>query len=333
MTDRLISVIVPNYNGEKTISLCLKAIYQSSCQNFEVIVVDDASTDESREVIRKFDCQLISLANNRGPAYARNAGAAKAKAEILVFVDSDVCLPRDALEEIKDIFDAEKNLSAVVGMPDKFCKFKNITSQHFNLRVHFNYLRMPKVISILYGSICSVRKKAFLGVSGFDTRLKKAGIEDNDLGYRLTEHGYKIRLNKKIQINHYKKMSFLKLLKNDFWRSFDRIKLMLRKRKFKTALKQKRFISTPLNQIYSVIVALLVFLSFLGLHFSIYSAFGGLLFLLWFYFLNKEYLVFLKKEKGYWFAMVVYFLLLVDMLTAGFGIAFGLVSYLAGQKY
>lgn len=329
----MISVIIPNYNGSKTLPFCLKAVFDSSNDNFEVIVVDDASTDNSREIIRQFDCQLVALRKNRGPAYARNAGAKMAKSNVLVFIDSDVCLPKDTLKKINDLFNKEKEIAAVVGMPDKFCKFKNIASQHFNLRVHFNYLKLPKYIPILYGSICSVKKKAFWDVGGFSARLKKASIEDNELGYWLTEKGYKIRFNRKIQINHYKHISFFKLLKNDSQRSFDRIKLMLRKRKFKTIFKQKRFVSTPINQIYSVAVAPLVFLSLFGLFFSSCSIFLTFFFLLLFYFLNKDYLLFLKKEKNCWFTFIIYFLLLIDMMVVSFGIFLGLASYLRGEKY
>lgn len=331
--NRFISIVIPNYNGSKTISLCLEAIYISTYKNFEVIVVDDGSTDNSIELIRKFDCKLLELKENKGPSYARNAGATIAKGDILLFTDSDVRLPKDTLKKINDTFNMGKDISAIVGMPDKFCKFKNIASQHFNSRVHFNYLKMPKYISILYSSICAVKKEAFFNVNGFDTELKKAGVEDNDLGYRLTERGYTIRLNKNIQINHYKHISFLKLLKNDFLRASDRVKLMLRKRKFKEIFKQKRFISTPITQIYSAISVLLIFLSLIGLFFSIYSNFLAFFLLLLFYFFNRNYLFFLKKEKGFLFSLVLYFLLLADMLIVNFGIASGLISYIGGHKY
>lgn len=331
--NRFISIVIPNYNGSKTISLCLEAIYSSTYKNFEVIVVDDGSTDNSIEVIRKFDCKLEELKENRGPSFARNTGAKIAMGEILLFTDSDVCLPKDTLKKINDTFNMEKDISAVVGMPDKFCKFKNIASQYFNLRVHFNYLKMPTYISILYGSICSVKKEAFFNVNGFNTKLKKAGVEDNDLGYRLTEQGYKIRLNKNIQINHYKYLSILKLVKSDFLRASDRVKLMLRKRKFKETFEQKRFISTPITQIYSAVSIPLIFLSLIGLFYSVYTIFFALFLLLLFYFFNRDYLSFIKKEKSLLFSLMIYFLLLVDMSIVNFGIASGLISYIGGHRY
>ncbi len=331
--NRFISVVIPNYNGGRTIRLCLESIYSSTYKNFEVIVVDDDSTDNSREIIREFDCKLVRLNENKGPSYARNVGGKTARGDIFLFADSDVCLPKDTFKMINDTFNMENDISAIVGMPDKFCKFKNIASQHFNLRVHFNYLKMPQYISILYGSICAVTKEAFFNVNGFNTELKKAGVEDNDLGYRLIERGYKIRLNKNIQINHYKYISFLKLLRSDFLRSSERVKLMLRKRKFTEILRQKKFISTPISQIYSAICIPLIFLSLIGLFYSAYSSFFVLFLLLLFYFFNKDYLFFLKKEQGGLFSLIIYLLLLADMVIVNLGIASGLISYIRGHKY
>lgn len=330
--EEMISVVIPNYNRGKTISLALESVFSSTYKNYEVIVVDGGSTDNSIEIIRKFDCKLVEL-NREEDKHSRalNAGVEISKGNILLFIDTDSCLPRDALEKINDMFNREKDISVIVGMPDAFCKFKNIASQHFNLRIHFNYLHMPDYISTLYGSVCAIRREAFFDVGGFDANLTES--DDNDLGYRLSDRGYKIKLNKNIQINHYKHITFLKLLKNDFKRASARIKLMIRRRKFKQTFAEKRFISTPIAQIYSVMVTPFIFSAVIGSFFSIYSVFFMLFFLLLFYFFNKNYLSFLKRQKGLLFSVLIYFLLLIDMSVVGFGIFSGLVSYVRGQTY
>ncbi|TAL24620.1 MAG: glycosyltransferase, partial [Nitrospirae bacterium] len=58
---KLISVIIPNYNGEATIGKCLEAVFSSEYDKFEVVVVDDCSNDNSVEIIKRFPCRLISL--------------------------------------------------------------------------------------------------------------------------------------------------------------------------------------------------------------------------------------------------------------------------------
>lgn len=330
----MISIIVPNYNGSNTISMCLRNIYSSTYKNYEVIVVDDGSTDNSISEIKKYNCKLVKLNKNKGPSCARNAGAEFASGDIFLFIDSDVCIQNDTLNLINGRFNMDADISAVVGMPDKYCKFKNIASQHFNLRVHFNYLNMPKYIPILYGSLCAVKKEAFFNVGGFDTELKKAGVEDNDLGYRLNDNNYKILLDKNIQFNHYKYISLLKLLKNDFLRASDRRKLMLRRNNtLRDIYKHKRFISTPINHIYSAIIAPLIILFLFSSFFFIYNILFTTLFVLLFFIYNRDYFFFVGKEKSYLFAIMIYFLLIIDMLIVDFGIISGSITYAGGSKH
>ena len=71
---RFISVVIPNRNGEATIGKCLDAIFSSTYEDFEVIVVDDASEDASIAIIEKFPCRLLRLEKHSGAARARKAG-------------------------------------------------------------------------------------------------------------------------------------------------------------------------------------------------------------------------------------------------------------------
>lgn len=333
MKEAFISIVIPNYNGEKTLKKCLDSVFNQNYKKFVVIVVDDCSTDNSNKIIKSYHCKFIKLKKNNGPAFARNVGAKNAKGGIILFIDSDVCLKTNTLKLINESFIEYPDASAVVGMPDKFCKFNNISSQHFNLRVYFNYKKMPKQISILYGSVCALRKKAFKDMHGFNTNYKNAGIEDNELGFRLTESGKKIILKKNIQINHYKKVSLLKLLKNDFLRAADRVVLMLRKKKLKNTLNEKRFISTPINQIYSATTIPFLFLSAILYLFSKIGVVVFSLLLIVFYIFNLDYLKFLSKEGGYVFSIKIGILLLIDMFFVDMGLIYGLVQYSFGRRY
>ena len=80
---RSISVIVPNYNGGRTIGRCLEALFASSYDNFEVIVVDDCSSDGSAEIIRRFPCRPVLLDERSGASRARNIGAQNSAGEVL----------------------------------------------------------------------------------------------------------------------------------------------------------------------------------------------------------------------------------------------------------
>ena len=93
----LISVIIPNHNGEKTIGFCLDAVHNSSYDNFEVIVVDDCSTDRSVSIVEQFPCRLLRLAEHGGASKARNTGAQNSKGKLLFFIDADCLVQHDTI--------------------------------------------------------------------------------------------------------------------------------------------------------------------------------------------------------------------------------------------
>lgn len=98
----LVSIIVPIYNQERFLSQCLDSIAAQSFLDFEVILIDDGSTDSSRDICKDFaakDPRFIYVSKpNGGVSSARNAGIDKARGEYLLFVDADDILPADALE-------------------------------------------------------------------------------------------------------------------------------------------------------------------------------------------------------------------------------------------
>src|SRR3990172_12839926 len=97
LEEKYISVIIPNYNACATIGRCLEAVFSSRYENFEVIVVDDCSTDDSVEIIERFPCKLIRLPARSGAARARNVGALSSTGELLFFTDSDCFVLEDTL--------------------------------------------------------------------------------------------------------------------------------------------------------------------------------------------------------------------------------------------
>lgn len=327
--ERFISIIVPNYNRSDLISSCLEAINKSSYNNFEIIVVDDGSTDDSIEVIKKHDCRLLKMKENRGPAAARNTGAEVARGDIILFTDSDVCIKEDTLKLINQAFDEVPDASAVVGLPDKHCVFRNLSSRHFNLRAYFNYINLPDYISHLYTTISAVKRDAFFDVKGFDPTLMV--LEDAELGFRLSERGYKIYFSNKFSVFHHKYVSFLTLLRIDLLRTMARVKLMLGRRMLKSVVREKRYITVPITQILSALVAPLVPLTIAGLAFSYYFMAAIALLLILFLGLNYNYLRFVSREEGIWLSFRFYWLLLIDMLIVGTALFLGLVKYIVSN--
>lgn len=95
------SIIVPVYNVEEYIDKCLKSIFNQTYKDFEVIVVDDGTEDNSMEIVNKYDV-IVVKEKNSGLSTARNNGVKKAKGEYLLFVDSDDYLEKDLLKNIND---------------------------------------------------------------------------------------------------------------------------------------------------------------------------------------------------------------------------------------
>lgn len=93
MGDFFVSVIIPTYNRANDLDRCLKSLQSQTCKNFEVLVCDDGSTDNTEEIVEKYNSiltiQYIKDENFGGPARPRNNGVKKAKGNIIAFLDSD----------------------------------------------------------------------------------------------------------------------------------------------------------------------------------------------------------------------------------------------------
>ena len=116
------SIVIPNYNKEKYIRRCLNSIFTQSIkkQNYEVIVIDDGSTDSSVDIIREYDVKLLN-SNRLGAGGARNKGINIAKGKYIILLDSDDYLYKnDVLEKL----DREITNQDII-----FVKYKQILGQ------------------------------------------------------------------------------------------------------------------------------------------------------------------------------------------------------------
>jgi glycosyltransferase involved in cell wall biosynthesis len=257
----LVSVIVPVYNASQYLERCIAAINCSIYPSYEVIVIDDASTDESSKIARKLRTIVLELPYQSGPAKARNYGAKKAQGDILLFVDSDVLIKKDTIARIVDNFIQYSDISAIFGSYDKNPSDKNFFSQYKNLLHHFVH-QMSSPDAVTFWAGCgAVRKEVFNSVGGFDhNKYSKPSIEDIEMGYRLKKMGYQILLDKNLQVTHLKKWTFTSLMRADiFQRAIPWTKLIL---------ESQEMVSDLNLQISQKISAGLVGLFFISLLFS-----------------------------------------------------------------
>ena len=124
-----ISIIIPVYNSSLTLKECLEAIFNSNFKNFEVIVISDNSTDNSVGIAKQYQCKIIELSENKGPAFARNEGAKISEGDILLFVDSDVIIKKDALNYLSEKF-LQNEIDAIQGVYSHEPTYKSIITQY-----------------------------------------------------------------------------------------------------------------------------------------------------------------------------------------------------------
>lgn len=110
------SIITPTYNRGYIISKAIESVLNQKFDNWEMIIIDDGSTDNTEEVVKKYQqnsekIKYIKLEKNMGPNVARNLGSERASGEWLVFLDSDDQLTPDALENISYYIQKHKDVS------------------------------------------------------------------------------------------------------------------------------------------------------------------------------------------------------------------------------
>jgi hypothetical protein len=195
-----VSVIVPNYNKERTLHACLTAVYAQTPPPAEVIVVDDASTDRSRQIAARFPCTVLTFPSNRGVSAARNAGAARATGDVLFFVDSDIALAPGALAAAVRALRTHPDCGVVQGIYDLRPLYDDGPVEAYKtLFEHYWRRRATGVTTSTMFALTAVPRAVFDLVGGFDERLRDA--EDVEFGTRLPRR-YAIRVSDEIVGRH-----------------------------------------------------------------------------------------------------------------------------------
>jgi len=213
-----VSVIIPVFNNIEYLCKCLISLKESTYSNFEVIVVDDASTLDIKTRLSD-DIKYYRLDTKSGPAAARNLGASHAKGEILMFLDSDILVRPDIISKVVSKFNTNPEISAIFGSYDSDPASKDYLSQYKNLVHHFVHQNGNNDASTFWAGCGAIKNEAFLEIGGFDQeKFKTSSIEDIELGYRLKNNGYKILLDKTLQVKHLKRWSIKNYLSAEIFR-------------------------------------------------------------------------------------------------------------------
>ena len=182
-----ISVVLCSYNGERTIIECLEGLSRLAYPAYEVVLVDDGSTDRTAEIASGYDVRLISTVN-RGLSAARNEGLRAARGEIVAYIDDDAHPDRDWLTHLAWAFmtSAHAGIGGPNVAPTDDGPVANLVALAPGGPIHV--LRSDEVAEHIPGCNFAFRAEALRGVSGFDPNFRVAG-DDVDLCWRLQRQG------------------------------------------------------------------------------------------------------------------------------------------------
>ena len=198
-----LSIIVPAYNAEETLHHCLKAIKNSSYKDFELIVVDDASTDGTFSIAIQYADKVIRQQHNQGQSQTRNDGIEHAKGDILLFIDADIVIENDTVLKVVDFLSKHPDVHALTGLLSLEHPNTDFFSQYKNLYMNFIFKKLPERVNFIYGSIHAIRRKDLVP---YGTDIRKA--DDTALGQKLVHHRKKIAFLKDLEVIHHKKYGF-----------------------------------------------------------------------------------------------------------------------------
>jgi len=176
---------------------------------------------------KKNACHVISLPRSLGPANARNVGALQARGSFLFFTDSDIIIFHDTLHRLSNIFKDTK-IIGITGILADEIRYSDFYSQYKNLWMRYTFLRLPDTISIFNTSCTAIRRNIFLKSGGFDISYSRPSVEDSDFARTLAKMGHVIHLRKDIEVEHVKHYTLSQILRTDYDRSSDLVKMTLR---------------------------------------------------------------------------------------------------------
>lgn len=326
-----VSVIIPVKNSAPTLDGCLRSIKRSSFKNIELIVVDDHSTDNSVEIAKNYNCTVLQSVNGDGANRARNYGAQNATGDIFVFIDSDVEIRRDTIQNIV-VSLINDGTDAVVGVYSARHRNENLVSQYKNLWIRFSYLKSPPAIDWLFGAVSGIKREAFEKIGGFNVELlAHKGHDDIELGKRFAQANLKIILNVDVEVEHLKHYTFWSFIKNEFHRSSGFAELAFQLGEVTRSVK-KGFVNVypvfVVSTVFAVILITMLALNFVGIISGWVFVAGFGLYLM----ANIRFLNYLEQVRGLFAMIAMIPLLFLDHLVCFVGSVIGVVKSLLKFK-
>lgn len=164
-----VSIVIPTYNEEAEIENCLESLKKQTYKNIEIIIVDDGSTDKTKEMVEKNKSIKLIRGAHKGPGFSRNLGAEKAKGKILIFVDADMTFDKNYVNNlVQPILRDEKIIGTTHENEIAANAETNIWGRCWGKeRITEDYKENPIIFR-------AIRKNKFLELGGFDSKYSYA---------------------------------------------------------------------------------------------------------------------------------------------------------------
>ncbi len=321
----MLSIVIPTYNEERHIGQLLDSIYSNDYkENFEIIVVDDGSKDNTVKIIQSYEKVRLFKQNHKGAAAARNFGVKQSKGDIILFLDSDVITHKNVLSKIDIYFKKNPDLKVLMGIYSKNPVNKSLFTRYKALLDYYIFTSTSdKSITSFEPRCGAIKKEVFLEIGGFDTKYKGADIEDYEFGYRILKK-YKMYIDQSIQVDH-NFPDFKTNTKNFFKRGFMWIQLFLERKKFDNVGTTSGAAFGRGCAFLGLLLLPLIFISKLFLIFSL------IFILIYFLYSLKLFFIILKEKNPILF---IYSIFIDYFLCIVLGLAgiFAVIDYVVRRK-
>lgn len=219
----MISVVVPARNAGQTLATCLAALaaQQAPHPEFETIVVDDGSTDDTANVAEDGSARVLRQ-DARGPAAARNLGVANARGDIIVFTDAD-CRPASDFIAALTAPMVDPDVIGVKGVyaTEQRAPLARLAQLEFEER--YERLEHASHLDFFDTHACALRRSALNADGTFDAFFPSANSEDLDLAYRLAARGARLAFTRRARVYHNHPETWARYMRQKFSRGYWRM--------------------------------------------------------------------------------------------------------------
>ena len=186
-----VSIVIPVYNEAAYLAPCLKALQAQTSKPYEVIVVDNNSTDSTTSIAEKFSSVKLLFAKKQGTVHARNKGFNFAKGDIIARIDADTLVPPEWVEQIKQLFNSQAHIAAVTGRAHFYDVALPSFFGYIQVLLYQRVQRLMTGTYFLWGANMAVRKSSWEIVR--DSCSSRTDVdEDIDLSFCLHESNQRV---------------------------------------------------------------------------------------------------------------------------------------------